>query len=434
MSNGTGNVLRRGLDDPSVLKCWISDILYVSDNLADLSPVWGGKVLSQKIRVLHVLRQATGGMRQHVLTLLKKIDSSTFDLMVACPWNTIVDRELVSMRKRIFYLDFSPQTNLIQDTKCVLQLIEIIKDNDVQVVHTHGTRAGLLGRTAALFSGTPITISTVHNFVYRSQTPWWQKLACRLAEKGLSRSTSRYIAVSRALAEEITKVEGIPKHKVDVVYNGVDLENFNVILDCNEKKRCLGLEENATIIGTAGRLIPSKGVSYFIEAAALVKDLYPDTQFLIVGDGPERGALERLTACKGLSDCIRFAGFRRDLLGILPLMSIFVVPSLSEGQSIVTLEAMAARRPVVAFKTGGIPELINHNRSGILVPKTDHRLLAEAIINLLENPKLAERIGNNARNVVEQKFQQYQMVQKTEEIYRQCLAEKGFVPKPAFST
>lgn len=390
--------------------------------------------MTEKIRVLHVLRQASGGMREHVTTLLKKMDSKTFDLMVACPRQTIVDRELVSMGKGIFYVDMCSQTNPIADTRCILQLRDIIKANKVQVVHCHGARAGFLGRAAAILAGAPVTILTVHNFVYQSRVPTWQKWACRLTERGLSRGTSRYIAVSRALAEEIARIDGIPEEKIDVVYNGVNLEKFNVMLDCKVKTESLGLAPNSTIIGTAGRLIATKGVSYFIEAADIIKSRYPGTQFLVVGEGPERPALERLANRKGLFKDILFAGYRQDFLGILPLMSIFVVPSLSEGQSLVTLEAMAARRPVVAFSTGGIPELITHNRSGILVPEINHRELARGIIHLLENPRLAEKLGNTARSVVEQKFQQHQMVLKTEEVYRQCLMEKGFAFKPVFST
>ena len=390
--------------------------------------------MTEKIRVLHVLRQATGGMREHVTTLLKKMDSNMYDLMVACPPNTIVDREIVSMGRRIIYLEMSPQFNPVSDSKCILKLIETIKRYQVQVVHTHGARAGFLGRSAALLAGTPVIISTVHNFVYHNSVPSWQKWALHLLEKGMIRSTTRFITVSRALAEEIARIDKVPWEKIDVVYNGVDLENFNVILDCKERKRRLGLDPHAIIIGTAGRLIATKGVSYFIEAAQRIKRTHPKAQFLIVGDGPERAALERLAVRLGIGEDVKFTGYRRDLLGILPVINVFVVPSLSEGQSIVTLEAMAARRPVVAFKTGGLPEIITNNRSGILVPEMDSRHLAQRIIDLLENPKQAEKLGNTARSVVEQKFQQYQMVQKTEEIYRQCLREKGLVLKPVLNT
>jgi glycosyltransferase involved in cell wall biosynthesis len=390
--------------------------------------------LRDKIHVLHVLRQASGGMREHVATLLKKMDSSIYNLMVACPKNTILDRELVSMGRSIFHVDMCEGNNPLLDAKCLLQLINIIKEKQVQIVHTHGARAGLLGRTAAVLTGVPITICTVHNFVNHSRVPLWQKQVFRLLEKMLSPATTRYITVSQALAREISRLNGIPEDKIDVVYNGVNLENFNIMLDCKEKKSQLGLRPNSVIIGTAGRLIATKGVSYFIEAARTVKKKFPLTQFIIVGEGPQRPALEKLARDLEMEGEVFFLGYRRDLLSILPLINVFVIPSVSEGQSIVTLEAMAARRPVVAFKTGGIPELLTHRRSGILVPEMSPESLAEGIMEVLENPRLAEKMGNTARSVVESKFQQDAMVRKIEEIYRRCLREKGFALEPLFGT
>lgn len=390
--------------------------------------------MAEKIRVLHVLRQASGGMREHVTTLLKKMDSNLYSLMVACPKDTILDRDLVSKGVKIFYVNICESTNPIAEAKCLLKLVHIIKENRIHIVHSHGARAGLLGRTAALLAGVPVSLCTVHNFVSQSNVPVWQKWLLHAAEKSLAAATTRYITVSQALEAEIARKGGIPSDKIEVVYNGVDLDKFNIMLDCMEKKNQLGLKPNAVIIGTAGRLIPTKGISYFIKAARVIKDKYPATQFIIIGEGPERPSLEKLSKKLGMAKDIIFLGYRRDILAILPLINIFVVPSLSEGQSIVTLEAMAARRPVVAFDTGGIPELVTHHRTGILVPEKNIKELAKGIMEILENPKLGERLGNKARSVVEERFQQKVMVKKTEEIYKQCLLEKGVAPEPVFGT
>jgi len=393
----------------------------------------GGKALTQRIRVLHVLRQASGGMREHVTTLLKKMDSSRYSLMVACPRNTIVDRELVSTGVKIFYVDICEGSSLISNVKCLVRLIKILRENRIQVVHCHGARAGLIGRAAPLLTGTPVVLYTVHNFVKQSSVAGWKKRLFAFAEKVLEPVTSRYIAVSRALRAEMVREFGIPGEKIEVVYNGVDLNRFNIMLDCKEKKQQLGLDPHGLIIGTAGRLIATKGVSYFIKAARLVKEKFPAAQFIIVGEGPERPALERLAKDIGMAEDIFFLGFRLDLLAILPLINVFVVPSISEGQSIMTLEAMAARRPIVAFETGGIPELLHHYRTGILVRERDSEHLAKGILTVLNNPLLAEKLGNRARTMVEEKFRQERMVQETEAVYRQCLEEKGFLDQVMFS-
>lgn len=388
--------------------------------------------MTEKVRVLHVLRQASGGMRNHVTTLLKKMDKSRYTLMVACPRNTIVDSELIASGVKIFYVDICEGSSVMDNLRCLRRLMQIIRQNKVQIVHSHGARAGILGRIAALLTRTPVSLCTVHNFVAHSNVSGWKKWVYLIGQRILESATTRYITVSNALAEEIALKEGISPDKIDVVYNGIDLDNFNVMLDCTEKKNQLGLSPNAVIIGTGGRLIATKGVSYFIQAARLVKDKFPLTQFIIVGDGPERSALERLAIRIGMEDHIKFLGYRRDLMSILPLINIFVVPSLSEGQSIITLEAMAARRPIVAFETGGIPELLQHMSSGLLVSEKGSKPLARGIIEILQNPLLGEKLGNRARMAVEQKFRQETMVKKTEEIYRQCLEEKGFNREPVY--
>ncbi|HBT20538.1 MAG TPA: hypothetical protein DEA47_04130 [Peptococcaceae bacterium] len=200
-----------------------------------------------------------------------------------------------------------------------------------------------------------------------------------------------------------------------------------------EKKKELGLDPYAPVVGTAVRLIPSKGVSYFIEAAVEIKKRFPCTQFVVLGDGPERTKLERRAKSLSLYPNIKFLGYRRDFHGILPVINIFVMPSLMEGQSIAVLEAMAARRPVVAFAVGGIPEIISHNRTGILVPHVNSHSLARAVLELMENPYKAEKLGNNARDLIEEKFSQDTMVRKIEEIYLHCLKQKGIALKPAFT-
>lgn len=386
--------------------------------------------MTDRIRVLHVLRQASGGMRVHVTTLLRNMDRKRYSLMVACPRNTIVDGDLLSLGIKLFYVNIGEGINPLVHVKSFLHLMRIMKENSIQVVHCHGARAGIIGRAAAILTGTPVIIYTVHNFVYQGTAKGWGKWLLSRAERLFQPTTSKYIVVSRALAAEMIKNEGIPAAKINVVYNGVNLDNFNIIQDCVKKKEQLGLNPHAVIIGTAGRLIATKGVFYFIKAARLVREKFPVTQFLVVGEGPERPALLKLVKNLEMENHILFLGYRTDLPAILPLISVFVVPTISEGQSIVTLEAMAARRPIVAFETGGIPELLHHYRTGILVREKDSRYLAKGIIEVLENPLLAGKIANRARYMVEKKFRQETMIQRTEEIYRQCLEEKGFFIEP----
>jgi len=379
------------------------------------------------------MRPAEGGMRTHVFALLKKLNKKIFRPMAALPKNMVVDRKVLTEEIEIYPVDFYAGPYLFSDLKAAAQLVKIIRRNKICLLHVHGARAGFVGRTAALLTGVPVVIYTVHNFIYKGDSPHWQKKACSLMERLYCRFTDMYITVSKALAEEVNRIDFIPEEKITTVYNGIDLNDFNVILDCMEKKKELGLDPYAPVVGTAGRLIPSKGISYFIEAAAEIKKKFPRTQFVVLGDGPERARLESRARALSLYPNIKFLGYRRDFHGILPVINIFVMPSLTEGQSIAVLEAMAARRPIVAFAVGGIPEIISHNRTGILVPHIDSLSLASAVIELMENPFKAEMLGNNARDLIEEKFSQDTMVRKIEEIYLHCLKQKGIALKPAFT-
>jgi len=384
-----------------------------------------------RIPVLHVMRPAEGGMRKHVMTLVKNLDPELFQPMVACPGQAALDRNFSVRGVQVFPIDIPAGFNPVQDFRALKELCGIIRRARPLVVHTHGARADILGRAAASLTGVPVVVNTVHNFVYESRVPGWQKKLYSLYRRTTGRFTDHFITVSRALAGELASKDGVPQEKITTIYNGIDLSSLNFILDCRTKKAQLGLDPYAPVVGTAGRLIPTKGVDLFLEAAVEVKKAHPGTRFLVVGDGPERSRLKKLAVDLGLGWDIMFTGFRRDFPGILPLINVFVIPSISEGQSIVTLEAMASRRPIVAFETGGIPELITHNKTGILVPVISSSYLARGVIKLLEHPAWAERLGNNARQEVEQRFQEKTMVEMTGEVYRQCLRRKGILMEPA---
>jgi len=153
-----------------------------------------------------------------------------------------------------------------------------------------------------------------------------------------------------------------------------------------------------------------------LKAAKIVQDHIPSVQFLVVGDGPARLTLEQEAVSLGLKK-ILFAGFRFDVPQLLPLINIFVIPSISEGLSIGALEAMAARRPIVASKVGGLPELLRHGKTGMLVPPNDPAALAKTIVTILERPFFAEILGLQARQDVEKRFSVNKMVYATQSVY-----------------
>lgn len=387
----------------------------------------------QKINVLHVLRPAEGGMKEHVLSLLQHLDKKKYNLLVASPQHKGLVNELRQAAScvTIIPIDLPGEFSPWQDWKRVDRLKSLLQELNIHLVHTHGARAGFIGRLAACRAGVPIIVNTAHNFVYETRVPFWKKILLLAANRWLAHYTSHHIAISQAMSRQVRRLEGVPPHKISTIYNGIDLSRFQVVLDCAKAKKALGIREKGPVVAVIARLIPAKGVAVFMQAAVKIKEVCPDAQFLIIGDGPQRRELEAKAERLGIAPETFFLGFRQDVPAILPLVNVVAVPSLSEGLSIGVLEAMAARRPVVASRVGGLPELVQPGVNGILVPPGEWDPLAKAIISILENPVRAEKMGRNGRLLVEEKFQLATMVRETEKIYDRLIAAKGPKKKEA---
>ena len=178
---------------------------------------------------------------------------------------------------------------------------------------------------------------------------------------------------------------------------------------------------NGSLVGVAARLQPEKGVVYFLEAAAHVLQFLPEVHFLVMGDGPQRKELQAYVEQLGVQEHVHFLGFRLDARAIIGLLNVLVVPSLSEGTPLVTLEAMSAGVPVVASAVGGIPEQVRHQSEGILVPPGDALALGEAVLHLLQNPTWMQQLGEAGRQRALSRFSFTTMLQETENVYRATL-------------
>jgi glycosyltransferase involved in cell wall biosynthesis len=254
--------------------------------------------------------------------------------------------------------------------------------------------------------------------------PEYKKHLIASLQRRLAKNTHRFVTVSQALKNEITNWENIPEDFVRVIYNGISPENFQKQKSPLLKMK-LGLNPVIPVVGTIARLAPQKGVKYFIQGAALLTQVIDRVQFLVVGDGPLKKTLEYEAEQLGIREKITFTGYYSDISPIYPLIDVFVVPSLSEGLSITTIEAMAAQRPIVACAVGGIPELISHRQNGYLVPPENHQALAQGILELLKRPKWAEKLAHAAWRKAQSNFTIDVMIKETDRLYREAAEEMG---------
>jgi glycosyltransferase involved in cell wall biosynthesis len=298
------------------------------------------------------------------------------------------------------------------------KLTRLLKAARPDIVHTHGYFASVIGRFAARRAGIPVLLAHVHS------TYWEYKKRHLLIERKLSRFTQKIICCSRAVENFVKYTEKITDNKTIVIYNGVDEERFFPLKSPTFLRAELGMDEETAVIGTVSSLTPHKGHEFLVQAASLVLGTFPSTKFLIVGDGPLRKRLENQVKDLNIHPAVIFTGTRKDIAEMLSLMDVFALPSHTrEGLGIAIIEAMAAERPVVATDIGGIPEAVNHGETGLLVPPGDPEALSKAIIELLQNPKKAEEMGEKGRARVKEKFTTKKMLSEIENVYQSLVSQ-----------
>jgi glycosyltransferase involved in cell wall biosynthesis len=300
------------------------------------------------------------------------------------------------------------------DPRTLLRIRRFLRGEHVEILHTHGYKSNLYGLWASV--GMEIgRVATCHNWLGEDLK---MRMYARL-DKMFLRRFDRVIAVSDSIREQLSKVRMAPG-KMVMIHNGIDLKRFECSAEARKVREELGIPEGCKVIGSVGRLSAEKGHCYLIQAAQELLSHDRNLFVLIIGDGPLRGALEKGVAEKrGLGSNILFTGTRRDIERIYSAMDVFVLPSLTEGLPMALLEAAAAGKAVVATRVGGIPTIIEHGRSGLLVKPGDAKGLAKAIQEILADPDMGRRMARNAYEAVKGSFSAEMMADRYVEVYEE---------------
>jgi glycosyltransferase involved in cell wall biosynthesis len=309
----------------------------------------------------------------------------------------------------------------IHDAATFVELFRHFRREKPQIVHTHTSKAGILGRFAAKLACVPIIVHTPHGHVFYGHFKPLIANMFLLIEKICAAFTHCLIALTPAEKSDYIKYSLCRSQKIVVIHSGVSLERFlRTNIDLNLKKRVLGVNRIGAVVGTVGWLLPVKGSLHLLRAMDLVWKKHPQTHLIYVGKGALENRLKAETHRMGAPSLVTFAGWRNDVHEIMPVLDIFVLASLNEGMGRVLVEAMAAGRPIVASRTGGIVDLVKDGQNGLLVPPGDEAALADAIIQLLENPQLADKMGKNGKNYCK-KYSDQAMVAKLINLYGSLL-------------
>ena len=326
-------------------------------------------------------------------------------------------QELSKLDIQIFSVDMSRQLAL----KPIRQIRDIILQSRIDLVHSQGARADFFARIAGKIADSPHILCTVAMPVEGFDVTPLRKRVYRFIDQFSENYVDRYLVVSNALKQSLTLRRGISSERVVRIYNGIEVNEYQPNLKLNNIRSEWGIPQTESLVGAIGRLVWQKGLEHLIQAAPEILAAVPDAWFLVVGKGPLRPNLEALASQLNISDRIIFTGFRSDIREILSTIDILVIPSLLEGFPIITLEAMAMAKPIVATQILGMNEQISDGVEGILVPPKNPKALGAAVLSLLQDRKLASRLGAAARSRVESSFSVEKMVRETEKVYLSVL-------------
>jgi glycosyltransferase involved in cell wall biosynthesis len=281
----------------------------------------------------------------------------------------------------------------------------------------------VLGRVAAWLARVPVIVHTPHGHVFYGHFGPFRSWLFLQIERVLSALTDRLIALTEAERQDhLDRAVGEADRFV-VVPSGIDRERFGrARAQGKQQPDWFGCPPEALIVGSVGWLTDVKGHEYLIEAVAKLKPDFPSLHLVIIGSGDRHDALLQQSELAGLRDAVHLLGHRDDIEACLAGMDLFVLPSLNEGMGRALIEAMAAGLPVIASRVGGIPAVISHERTGLLVPPGDASALAEALRRLLDRPEWATQLGLAASRSVDSRYGSVSMVHAIESIFAEALS------------
>lgn len=372
-----------------------------------------------------------GGAQVHVQNLVEGLPKQRFDVEVISLSDGPAVRRIRATGTNVHLID------RFDDSDAFTAVMSLLEDRPPDILHNHMFRAEVIGTTACLHlaeSGLPkpYVVSTIHSSRIRSSED--QALLRRLTPQ-----MDRLIAVSRAIVAKLV-AEGRTPAPVDLIYNGVDLQRYEFTEACCTLPEEYGFAEGAPLVGVVARLEPEKGHATLIEAWPQVLVQIPEARLLVIGEGSQRATLEAQAEALGLlgEECsgarcvgtrrarpgakVVFTGLRDDVPAVTAALDVAVLPSYREAQGLAILEAMALRRPVVATKVGGVPEMIENGRTGLLVPPRDATALATAIVRLLTDHPLADTLARAGHDFVHANFSVEHMVDAVSAIYEEGAA------------
>jgi len=381
---------------------------------------------NNKIKIVYILEATGGGTRRHITQLLLQLDLKKFQPILFCavkrdPAFLHDIRLLTKHGIEVKTFPINRSISPISDLFSFFSITKALKLEKPDIVHTHSSKAGIIGRMAAKFAGVAKIAHTPHVFPFEMAVGPLKQYFYLLLEKYTAKFTDMLIAVSKAEKHIALEKKLFDKSHITVIQNGIDPE-----LWINSKKqqkairKQTGISEKEFIVGMVGRFMPQKGHFILIDAAEKLLSKYNNIKFVLIGDGAQKIHIQNTVLHRKIKQHFYFLNENDNIAPLYALFDCLVQPALWEGCPYVILEAMAMGVPVIANSVGGVPEIIKEG-TGILIPPEKPEKLAKAIAKLCDNRKLAKKIGNKGRARVLKNFIHSEKIKQLEEIYKKMI-------------
>jgi len=389
--------------------------------------------MPKPIKILQLTGITVGGSAEHVLLLASRLPADEFEIHLAFSGGGPLDQEFRDTGLEV--LDYAPShgdgsftqgspDGPIELLRQFLRIRRLIANGDFDIVHTHTSVAGAMGRIAAITCWhRPLRLHMLHAYASHDEVPQPKRAVFRLFEMAIDKITSNYVAGS-----EFIKRVGVARHifkpsKTTVIHYSSDSEiGMGTSDERQSVLESMGVPLTARVVALVGRVEDQKGVDNLVGVAPAVLEQVPDTHFVIVGDGSLTPGLREMAAQLGVTENVHFVGWRSDIPEIMRSIDILAIPSRWEAFGIVNLEAMAASKPVVGFAVEGIPEVVEHGTTGLLSDPGDRDAFAQDLISVLNDQDLADRLGKAGALRFAEMFATDRMVSAHADLFRRMTA------------
>ncbi len=368
-----------------------------------------------------VTKLELGGAQKQLLSLINCLDKERYSVYLFTAKEGVLLSEAYSISglviKKSRFLD--RPINPLKDLLALIEIYFFIKKNKPDIIHTHSSKAGILGRCAARLANVKTIIHTVHGWSFNDYQPVILRRIFVWLERSVAKLTDNLIVVSN-----YDKQKGLANHignekKYTIIRHGIDYSEFN-IKDYN-KRRELGIGDKDLVIIMTACFKPQKAPCDFIKLASLANKALPNIKFILVGDGILRKNIQSLINKLGLQSQVILTGWHRDVPGILSMADIFVLTSLWEGLPVALVEAMASSKPVIVTDTGGVRDVVVEGETGYLVQPGDLGKMSHRLVDLLKDSELRLEIGRKAKDNLGHNFTIQNMLKNTQDLYGKAI-------------